>query len=105
MTPEDIAATAVNTARLRPRAVAVLVALRCGGRPAASLCHALADPTLAHTLSLLEDMKVMNLVVHEREISRGDVTKDRWRLSASGLRWLQDQGMDASDGAKAAIFV
>lgn len=96
-----------NPLILRPRAVAILVALRKGPRSIRSLADAIADSDIAETRNLLHTLV--------RGIS-GDCTGpqlacllvggrgERWGLTHDGLGWLQGQGLDASESAKQALY-
>lgn len=81
---------------LKPRAIAVLVALRAGQRTLMQLRNALAEHSVGTMRYLLCDMKAEDLVI--------SVPGDLWQLTTVGLGWLQTNGLDATPGAKEAIF-
>lgn len=76
---------------LKPRAVAVLVALRSGPRTRAQLRHAIGDPSATATADLLGDMR-SGLLPRARLIEQlaGD---DRWYLTHDGVEWLETNGL------------
>lgn len=84
---------------LKPRAVAVLCALRSGPRSTASLRGAIGDPTIHQTESLLLCMESVDCGAagSRRLVVRS--TDGRWYLDHDGLGWLQTNGLDAVPAA------
>lgn len=76
---------------LKPRAVAVLCALRNGHLTVARLRRAIGDQTDFDVRMLLNDMLAMSLV--------GGVGSD-WYLDRDGVGWLQQNGLDAVESAR-----
>lgn len=85
---------------LKPRAIAVLVALRSGPRTTSSLRSAIGDRTQRETMDLLIDMIEMQLVEVPHNAA-GDVIDDRWYLDHNGLGWLQSNGLNAAAESRA----
>lgn len=83
----------MTPAALKPRAIAVLVALRDGGRTRAQLRNAIADQSTSATLNLLGDMRRKGLV--------GQVPDDdRWYLDHDGDSWLETRSLRVSRSAR-----
>ena len=80
---------------LRPRAIAVLCALRSGPKTANQIGTAIGDgsksPQRRDTDDLLSDMAFMKLITSH---------DGRWYLDHDGLGWLQSNGLDAVNEAK-----
>lgn len=80
---------------LKPRAVAVLVALRSGPRTTEQLRIAIGDGRKSPPNGLLRAMRSAPLSL---------VTQlphdNRWYLDHDGLGWLQRHGLDADNSAK-----
>lgn len=74
---------------LKPRAIAVLVALRGGSRTALSLQRALGDASPAQTLALLDDMCEL---VGQRPGRK--LPSDHQYLTREGAGWLADHGLE-----------
>lgn len=75
---------------LKPRAIAVLVALRTGPLTIGQLRTRIGDGREGNPNGLLELMRVAPLsLVTQRP------RDDRWYLTHEGLGWLQRQGLDA----------
>ncbi len=77
---------------LKPRAIAVLVALRAGPMTTTQIKRCIGDTNAEDTHALLCDM-ITDTIDHVR----GDA---RWYLTHDGLGWLQRNGLDADDSAK-----
>lgn len=89
---------------LRPRSVAVLVALRKGPRSTRALADALADRLLSDTLDLLTLMSQgIDGEGHGARLVAPCETRS-WGLTHDGLGWLQSQGLDATADAKQALY-
>lgn len=89
---------------LKPRAIAVLVVLRAGSRTARALAAALGEPT-SELGSLLLAMKNDKAFANAFSIELITHTTDgKYRLTMSGVAWLQNRGLDASEEAKREIF-
>jgi hypothetical protein len=82
---------------LTPRAVALLVILREGPLSASAIQYALRDRSIYDTRGLLRDANAVPGVVMCYD---GTL----WGLTHDGLGWLQLQGLDASEGAKQALY-
>lgn len=81
---------------LKPRAVAVLVALRKGPRAPAALADALAEDSIAELRALLVCMVAEQLIrAYSARV---------WGLTHDGLGWLQSNGLDATQDAKEALY-
>lgn len=78
---------------LKPRAIAVLVALRSGALTDTQIRARIGERRTDDTVQLLHDMRDLRLVI--KLASTG-----RWYLDHDGLGWLQDHGLDAVPGAK-----
>ena len=83
------------TADLKPRAIAVLVALRSGPRTTSQLRTAIGDGRKSDPVGLLRCMREKPLSLVEQRPH-----DDRWYLTHEGLGWLQRNGLDADDSAK-----
>jgi hypothetical protein len=83
---------------LRPRAVAILVALRKGPRRVSAIADAIAEDTKTETLVMLRSVAERGL------IQSYDTQSAVWGLTYDGLGWLQGQGLDASESAKQALY-
>lgn len=81
---------------LKPRAIAVLVALRGGSRTALSLQRALGDASPAQTLALIDDMTVMGLVGQRPGRT---LPSDHRYLTREGAGWLADHGLETAPEA------
>lgn len=86
----------MKTTDLKPRAVAVLVALRSGALTDTQIRSRIGERRTDDTVQLLHDMRDLRLVV--RLASTG-----RWYLDHDGLGWLQSHGLDAMPGARAWV--
>lgn len=89
---------------LRPRAIAILVALRKGPRSTGSLADAIGDTDATETGSLL---LLMADGIDGARTGRKlvQLTGARsWGLTHDGLGWLQSQGLDATPAAKQALY-
>lgn len=75
---------------LKPRAIAVLVALRSGPRTTAQLRVAIGDNRKSDPNGLLRAMRSAPLSLVEQR-----PRDDRWYLTHDGLGWLQRHGLDA----------
>lgn len=87
-----------NALNLKPRAIAVLVALRSGPRTTRQLRDAIGDGRKSDPNGLLRSMNDDHRLVERRPHD------ERWYLSHNGLGWLQSHGLDASDSAKQALY-
>lgn len=85
-----------NDINLKPRAIAVLVALRNGPRTTRQLRDAIGDGRKSDPNGLLASMRSAPLsLVTQRPHD------DRWYLTHEGLGWLQNNGLDAAPEARA----
>jgi len=88
----DAATTVERTpGSLKPRAVAVLVALRGGPLTSRQLCAALRDSCEAHTLSLLDDMRTGRVASALNRL---------WYLDEVGVAWLEINNLACVTRAK-----
>lgn len=93
---------------MKPRAIAVLCALRLGPRGTQAVADAIGDTDSAETYALLRLMasgidgtnRGRCLVLENKASS----SMARWGLTQDGLGWLQSQGLDASESAKQAMY-
>jgi hypothetical protein len=83
----------VKGADLKPRAVAVLVALRHEARNRVQIRNAIGDPSTMETIDLLGDLSRMAMV--------GQVPgDDRWYLDHSGVGWLETNGLGVNQDSR-----
>lgn len=92
---------------LRPRAIAILVALRVGPRDDASLQHAIGDSTIAETSEMTgylgDQLSCRSVGATDAMIAHAK-DDERWHLTYEGMDWLQRRGLDASEAAKSALY-
>lgn len=84
--------TWTRTIDLRPRAVAILVALRRGPRNDAELQHAIADATLAQTQDMtrcLGSALACRTVGAPGALIVQHADDVRWVLTGHGIEWLR----------------
>lgn len=84
-----------NTLNLKPRAIAVLVALSSGPLTTSGLRLAIGPERKSDPNGLLRSMRDDHRLVTQRPHD------DRWYLTHEGLGWLQSHGMDAVPEARA----
>ena len=78
---------------LKPRAIAVLCALRCAARTMVAIRCSIGDRSSSTTADLLRDMRSMRLVGQQQ----GD---ERWYLADDGVAWLETNGLAVEMGAR-----
>ena len=95
---------------LKPRAVAVLCALRSGLCSTCALADSIGDPATAETSELCRLLAAgvdgYKLILEHPPYPNGTGlgNLDLWGLSHDGLGWLQLQGLDATENAKQALY-
>jgi hypothetical protein len=77
----------------KPRAIAVMVALRNGPLTTRQLQNCLSDPSMSATRKLMADM-LTDVVDHRL----GD--PNLWYLTDDGVGWIESQGLDVASGAR-----
>lgn len=85
--------TSNNKPDLKPRAIAVLMALRSGALTDTQIRARIGERRTDDTIQLLHDMRDLRLVV--KLASTG-----RWYLAEDGIGWLQRHGLDAVPWAR-----
>lgn len=84
------------TQGLKPRAIAVLCALRCEPRTERFLSTAIGDGSVGATVDLLRDMRSMKLVVADSRLL--------WCLLDDGVAWLETNGLHAEKRAQYSVL-
>lgn len=82
------------TPDLKPRAIAVLVALRNGALTDTQIRDRIGERHTDDTVQLLHDMRDLRLVLKL-------ATTGRWYLDGEGIGWLADHGLEPVLSAKA----
>jgi DNA-binding IclR family transcriptional regulator len=81
---------------LKPRAVAVLVALRNEPRNRAQIRHAIGDHSTSSTADLLGDLRGLGMI--------GQVAgDDRWYLEFAGVGWLESNGLQVGQDSRRKV--
>lgn len=91
----------MKTIDLKPRAIAVLCALRSGPKTRNQLGTAIGDGS-----STVGRVATDNLLIDMCRPGLDLITSkhDRWYLDHDGLGWLQSHGLDATPEAKQALY-